>query len=114
MGRVGATETEFPGAGADVQGLARGQGEALAVRLNLGWSADVDQAEFAPGQKILRPDLPRQPGIERDRLAHRHRAADDDAVHMTVGERDLLWDKQPSTRNSRRSPAVSSALKWSL
>ena len=82
---VHAAEAYFPGSGADVQGLARFQREVSAIHLDPGGPADVDQAQFAPGQKIFRADPLGDLGIERHGLMHRHHTPDDDTVHVTVG-----------------------------
>ena len=61
----------------------------LAVDDDRSRSADVDDAELAPLEERADRELLREVGRETELLAQRHRAADDDAVDLAVGQRKL-------------------------
>ena len=85
IGRVGAAETDFFHAHADVQAVGFIEDVVGPVQTDDAAWTDIDDAEFAPFQEERDPHLLACGQFER---LHRDGAAGDDPVHMAVDQLD--------------------------
>ena len=76
----------------DVQSVAVAQGVHRAIHRHRAFAADVDDAQLAPLQKILRAQLLAR--RQRQRTLHRHGTARDDAVNVAVHQLDIIRAEQ--------------------